>query len=513
LPLDLFCGKFYQILPSEIFILNSLIQLIFLYCDLQKKASMDLVMGFSILLSLVASSTMVVSIKPAALAQNADSLESEKVLIGDAIQDLQKNDTKSAAIHLDIAERQLSLFPSNLGSKEEIKLLIKDANEALGNNDTHTAILHLNIATKQISKPVEQLITNATQSSVQKVHPDLSTGPAIVNLTILNLAYHPNPVKVKKGDDIQVTNKDSVYQYTVTNDNRSNNEEPGKLFDTGVINPGQSAKFNTSKLVDGQKYSFHDKMKANVKGILEVVKLDTERSKTVAQHIQVSKPRETLDTTKMTEMKQPNLTNTTAPVKAQSDSVRFALDHLTHANTSSNTTSDSGSVDTSIEGVTKTIKAAETSLINHTTERSNNLKKEIDATNFTENGAVKGLISKMNIFAAEVGVYGGGTYKILHDTEDYLLNKIKSVGASAFDASDQASIAGWVEKTLQNRKEHPDVSNQIFKPGFNLNQGQGESTSTPLTPSPPSQEQQPSIIRTGCPDGYHRTSFGDCQPN
>ncbi len=62
---------------------------------------------------------------------------------------MQKNDTKSAAIHLDLAERQLSLFPSNLSSKEEIKLLVKDANEALRNNDIHSGILHLNIAAKQ----------------------------------------------------------------------------------------------------------------------------------------------------------------------------------------------------------------------------------------------------------------------------------------------------------------------------------------------------------------------------
>jgi hypothetical protein len=259
-------------------------------------------------------------------AQNADSLELEKVLIGDVIQDLQKNDTKSATIHLDLAERQLSLFPSNLSSKEEIKLLVKDASEALRNNDTHSAILHLNIAAKQISKPVEQLITNTTQKSPQKAHPDLSAGPAVVNLTILDQAYFPNPVKVKKGDEIQVTNKDSVYQYTATNDNRSNDEEPGKLFDTGIINPGQSAKFNTSKLVEGQKYSFHDKTKAGVKGVLEVVKLDTERSKTVP-HIQVTKPRETLGTTKMTEMKKPNLTNTTHPVISETTKYLTYLDN------------------------------------------------------------------------------------------------------------------------------------------------------------------------------------------
>jgi hypothetical protein len=198
------------------------------------------------------------------------------LLIDDAIESLQRKDIGEAATRIIIAEGRLN---STIDlANQEIKTL-------------PSSIFSPNKVTSKIKAAPENVTKPKAQSSLQKVHSELSKGPAIVNLTILDLAYHPNPVKVKKGDYIQVTNKDPVYQYTVTNDNKSNNEEPGKLFDTGVINPGHSAKFNTLKLVDGQKYPFHDKMKADVKGILEVVKLDTERSKTVVPHMQVTKPR------------------------------------------------------------------------------------------------------------------------------------------------------------------------------------------------------------------------------
>lgn len=86
-----------------------------------------------------------------ALAENVDSLKLEKVLVEDVIQDLQKNDTKSASIHLDLAERQLSLLPSNSTSIVTAGLLIHDANKALKNNDIGATILHLKLADQQIS--------------------------------------------------------------------------------------------------------------------------------------------------------------------------------------------------------------------------------------------------------------------------------------------------------------------------------------------------------------------------
>jgi len=168
------------------------------------------------------------------------------------------------------------------------------------------------------------------------------------------------------------------------------------------------------------------------------------------------------------------------------------------------------------ESLSKNSKDFETQEITKFQNEADVLKKEISAATFTPGyGLVKDLINKVRFFSGEVSAIGGGTWSILHSVEDALISKIKQSGPSAFDANEQSYIAGWVDRAMQNRREHPDVGSQLFNnPGFSLNQGQGESTSTPSMPSMlPSQEQQPSIIRTGCPDGYHTSSSGTCDHN
>ena len=71
-----------------------------------------------------------------------------------------------------------------------------------------------------------------------------------------NPAYSPNPISIKKGDVVQVENKDSV-PHTVTNGKGPDDPNSGKLFDTSIINAGESAKVDTSKLTSGQQYPFH----------------------------------------------------------------------------------------------------------------------------------------------------------------------------------------------------------------------------------------------------------------
>ena len=68
--------------------------------------------------------------------------------------------------------------------------------------------------------------------------------------------YSPNPISIKKGDVVQVENKDSV-PHTVTNGKGPDDPNSGKLFDTSIINAGESAKVDTSKLTSGQQYPFH----------------------------------------------------------------------------------------------------------------------------------------------------------------------------------------------------------------------------------------------------------------
>ncbi len=71
-----------------------------------------------------------------------------------------------------------------------------------------------------------------------------------------NPAFSPNPISVKHGSVVLVENKDSV-PHTVTNGKGPDDPNTGKLFDTSIINAGESAKVDTSKLTSGQQYPFH----------------------------------------------------------------------------------------------------------------------------------------------------------------------------------------------------------------------------------------------------------------
>jgi plastocyanin len=211
-----------------------------------------------------------------ALAQNANSLESEKVLIEDAIQDLQKNDTKSASMHLDLAERQLSLLPSNSTSIETATLLLGDANKDLKSNNSDAAILHLKLADKQISTSLP-LVTNKAENIKPPKEAAPVGRPAIINLTILegsatqgNHAYDPNPLELRNGETIQVTNKDNV-PHTVTNGKGLDDPNSAKLFDTSIINSGESAKIDSTKLGAGREYPYYCIIHPYMKGILKTV--------------------------------------------------------------------------------------------------------------------------------------------------------------------------------------------------------------------------------------------------
>lgn len=56
--------------------------------------------------------------------------------------------------------------------------------------------------------------------------------------TLANEAYSPNPVDIKEGDIITWVNKDIVI-HTVTSGNPINDTNAGKIFDSGLLNPGE----------------------------------------------------------------------------------------------------------------------------------------------------------------------------------------------------------------------------------------------------------------------------------
>jgi plastocyanin len=83
-----------------------------------------------------------------------------------------------------------------------------------------------------------------------------------------NPAYAPDTLTAKKGDTIQVTNKDTV-PHTVTNGKDASDPTSGKLFDTSIINAGSTAQVSTTKLSGGD-YPFHCSIHPYMTGLLKV---------------------------------------------------------------------------------------------------------------------------------------------------------------------------------------------------------------------------------------------------
>ena len=96
-----------------------------------------------------------------------------------------------------------------------------------------------------------------------------------VTLTILegssiqgNPDYDPDELKVKKGDKITVNNADTM-PHTVTNGESGSDPNSGKLFDTSIINGGDSAEIDTST-VDAGAHPFYCMVHPYMTGTLTV---------------------------------------------------------------------------------------------------------------------------------------------------------------------------------------------------------------------------------------------------
>jgi cytochrome c oxidase subunit II len=89
-----------------------------------------------------------------------------------------------------------------------------------------------------------------------------TSAPAAATLTIPvgastagNPSYDPVSLTVKKGDEIDVVNKDSS-PHTVTSGKAPDAPDAGKQFDTSIINAAASARLMTANLQAGE-YDFH----------------------------------------------------------------------------------------------------------------------------------------------------------------------------------------------------------------------------------------------------------------
>src|SRR5215217_4279621 len=83
-----------------------------------------------------------------------------------------------------------------------------------------------------------------------------------------NPAYEPASLTVKKGDAIDVENKDSS-PHTVTSGTGVQDPNAGKMFDTSIITPAGSAQVATADLEAGE-YDFHCAVHPFMTGTLRV---------------------------------------------------------------------------------------------------------------------------------------------------------------------------------------------------------------------------------------------------
>jgi len=129
--------------------------------------------------------------------------------------------------------------------------------------------------TAKISVTAASSSSSSTSSNSSRSAAAASGAGAATVLSILqgastqgNPAYAPATLTVKKGDSIQVTNKDSVL-HTVTNGKDASDPTSGKLFDTSIINAGSTAQISTAKLSPGD-YPFHCSLHPYMTGLLKV---------------------------------------------------------------------------------------------------------------------------------------------------------------------------------------------------------------------------------------------------
>lgn len=115
--------------------------------------------------------------------------------------------------------------------------------------------------------------TSTTTNLTSSVHPDIDSSP-IAEVIVIgkdmqgNVAYMPNNVTVKVGEEILIVNNGTDAQ-SVTNGMSPDDPLAGRLFDTGPIPPGGFAEYVASNLSPGN-YSFYSTNSTSTTGVLIV---------------------------------------------------------------------------------------------------------------------------------------------------------------------------------------------------------------------------------------------------
>jgi plastocyanin len=133
------------------------------------------------------------------------------------------------------------------------------------------------VATENANQSQSATTSTGTSSAATTTTPaaTTTTTAAAATLTIPtgaatpgNPAYEPASLTVKKGDAINVENKDSS-PHTVTSGTGLEDPNAGKMFDTSIINAAASAQIATADLEAGE-YDFHCAVHPFMTGTLKV---------------------------------------------------------------------------------------------------------------------------------------------------------------------------------------------------------------------------------------------------
>jgi cytochrome c oxidase subunit II len=141
---------------------------------------------------------------------------------------------------------------------------------------TTTPATTATVAPTQQQEQGQQPSTNATSATSGNATSAAAGGGAGgVTLTILegssiqgNPDFDPDELKVKKGDKITVKNTDTM-PHTVTNGKSGSDPTSGKLFDTSIINGGDSAEIDTAS-VDAGAHPYYCMVHPYMTGTLTV---------------------------------------------------------------------------------------------------------------------------------------------------------------------------------------------------------------------------------------------------
>jgi cytochrome c oxidase subunit II len=153
----------------------------------------------------------------------------------------------------------------------------------------YCGLLHYNMKAKLfVEEPTQTNVAAETETANQSQSATTSTGtssaatttPATTTTTTATLtipmgaatpgnpAYEPASLTVKKGDAIDVVNKDSS-PHTVTSGTGLEDPNAGKMFDTSIINAAASAQLATTDLEAGE-YDYHCAVHPFMTGTLKV---------------------------------------------------------------------------------------------------------------------------------------------------------------------------------------------------------------------------------------------------